>query len=99
MARHAGRAGETVQALPGLDVQLVLMPELVAAACAADADRARVAQRLPIVLPPGHDPGGACPPRRGQGRHEAPDLAVEGVAWVVSHAPNYRARTSRTASL
>lgn len=57
-----------------------------------------MAERLPVV-PTWHDLGGAYPPRRGQGRHEAPDLAVERVGWVVGHAPNYRARASRTASL
>jgi len=79
VAGHPGRARETVQALAGLDVQVVFVPELVAAARAADADGERVAQGLPVVLPTGHDPGGGCLPRRGQGRHEAPDLASEGV--------------------
>ena len=38
VARHPGRARETIQALAGLDVQGVFVPELVAAARAADAD-------------------------------------------------------------
>ena len=79
MARDPGRARETVQTLAGPDVQVVFVPELVAAARAADANGQRVAQRLPVVLPAGHDPGDACPRRRGQRRHEAPDLAIEGV--------------------
>jgi hypothetical protein len=38
VAGHPGRAPETVQTLAGLDVQVVFVPELVAAARAADAD-------------------------------------------------------------
>ena len=77
VACHAGRARKTVQALAGLDVQVVFVPELVAAACATDAHRSRVAQRLPVVLPTGHDPGEAGPPRRQQGWRQTPDLALE----------------------
>ena len=38
VARHPGRAWETVQALAGLDVQVVFVPELLAAASTADTD-------------------------------------------------------------
>ena len=38
VARHPGRARETVQTLAGLDVQVVFVPELLAAARTADTD-------------------------------------------------------------
>ena len=38
VACHSGRARETVQALAGLDVQVVFVPELVTAARTADTD-------------------------------------------------------------
>jgi hypothetical protein len=47
-------------------VQVVFVPELVAAAGATNADRPRVAQRFAVVLPTGHDPGVAV--RRSAGR-------------------------------
>jgi len=49
-----------------------------------------VAQRFPVVLPTGHDPGGACTLRSGWGRHEVPDFAEKGVWWEISHPSNYR---------
>jgi hypothetical protein len=95
VARRPARAWETVKALAGLDVQVMLVRKLVPATRAMNAHWSRVAQRLAIVLPTGHHPGGRGRGCYKQGRCEAPDL-VERIAWVVSHEPNYRrARASQ----
>jgi hypothetical protein len=65
VVRHPGRTGKTVQALISLHVQVVFVPELVAAACAVDADRLRVTESVPIVLPAGQDSEGGCPLKCG----------------------------------
>jgi hypothetical protein len=61
VARRRARARETVKALAGVDVQVVLVRQLVPATSATNAHRSRVAQRLAIVLPTGRHPGGRGP--------------------------------------
>jgi hypothetical protein len=59
VVRRITQAWKTVQALASMNMQIMLVRQLVAATGTVDADRHRVTQRLTVMLPTGHDTGGA----------------------------------------